>query len=314
MKQKIYFLEKVLWLAIIVLAMVSILPNLISQYWFLDIFSNFKIQFFWIAFCLLIFSFFTLKQKKYAILALMGIMSWNAYFFAPLFFPLKKQTTESYKKLKISSINLLSSNTNTELIEGFIQKEEPEILLLMEYTPQWAARLSPVLKKYNFSKSIPRTDNFGIALFSKIEMRCESDYYKLNDKPSLVAEISVNNNDLTIVATHPVPPVSQATFDQRNLQLDNILKARHNYSENLIIIGDLNTSSFSNHFRKLTDGDLKDSRSGFGILPTWPADFTLLQTTLDHCLVSENLQVLDRTVGKSVGSDHLPISVVIGLN
>jgi len=29
-------------------------------------------------------------------------------------------------------------------------------------------------------------------------------------------------------------------------------------------------------------------------------------------LVSENIQVLDRTVGENIGSDHLPISVEIG--
>ena len=79
-----------------------------------------------------------------------------------------------------------------------------------------------------------------------------------------------------------------------------------------MVVGDFNNSSFSTYFQKLTETDLKDSRLGFGLLPTWPANISFLQTTLDHILVSENIQVLDRTVGENIGSDHLPISVEIG--
>ena len=58
---------------------------------------------------------------------------------------------------------------------------------------------------------------------------------------------------------------------------------------------------------------LKDSREGFGILPSWPANAFFLQTTLDHAMVSENVQVITRQVGEYIGSDHLPIYLEIGI-
>jgi endonuclease/exonuclease/phosphatase (EEP) superfamily protein YafD len=92
------------------------------------------------------------------------------------------------------------------------------------------------------------------------------------------------------------------------------LNRRSKLSEKLIIAGDFNTSSFSNHFSKLTNGDLKDSRIGFGLLPTWPANYLMLQTTLNHFLVSKNLEVIERSTGKNIGSDHLPINIIIGVH
>ncbi|WP_394341613.1 endonuclease/exonuclease/phosphatase family protein [Salegentibacter salinarum] len=110
-----------------------------------------------------------------------------------------------------------------------------------------------------------------------------------------------------------MPPLSQTTFDNRNMQLTNIISKRSQYSSNLIIAGDFNTSSFSNHFKILLSNNLKDSRVGFGLLPTWPANYGILQTTLDHFLVSDDLQVIDRSTGPNIGSDLLPINMIIGI-
>lgn len=145
-------------------------------------------------------------------------------------------------------------------------------------------------------------------------MNSSIDYFELNDKPSIVADLNIGSDQFSLVATHPIPPINQHTFENRNKQLSNILNKRSKFSEKLIIAGDFNTSSFSNHFSKLTNGDLKDSRIGFGLLPTWPANYLMLQTTLDHFLISKNLEVIERSTGKNIGSDHLPISIVIGVN
>ena len=307
------FFNNLTWIAIIGILLVSIIPNIYAEYWLSDIFANFKVQFLIIAVLLLIISWFILNLKKIASIFLLFSIAWNSYYIVPLYFGSNDSRISHENTIKISSVNLLSSNTQVDLVQDFIQEEDPDILILMEVTPEWQERLTPILNNYTYIKMLPRPDNFGIAMLSKQEMRCNTEYFDLNDKPSLIAEIFINNKPLTIVATHPVPPVNQFTFLNRNQQLKNILKSQPRFSKNLVIIGDLNTSSFSNHFRKLTNGNLKDSRDGFGILPTWPADFKFLQTTLDHCLVSEHLQILERTTGKNTGSDHLPISVVIGI-
>ncbi|MGM1057046.1 MAG: hypothetical protein ACQEWG_14250 [Bacteroidota bacterium] len=80
------------------------------------------------------------------------------------------------------------------------------------------------------------------------------------------------------------------------------------------MVGDLNTSSYSKHFQKLLEnGNFKDSRKGFGIASTWPTDYHILRTTLDHFLLKGEMQVLKRSTEKSIGSDHLPVFLEVGL-
>lgn len=183
----------------------------------------------------------------------------------------------------------------------------------MELTLEWLADLDPVVGDYQYKEIVPRNDNFGIALLSKYKMRSSVDYFSLNDKPSIIGKMSILQQEFTVVATHPVPPIGQQSFLNRNKQLSNIASNIPEYSQNLIIAGDFNTSSFSPHFDSLLKQDLKDSRIGFGLLPTWPADYKVLQTTLDHFVVSKHLQVSKRATGPDIGSDHLPITMTIGL-
>jgi len=306
------FLRKATWIGIVGILIVSILPNISSDYWLFDILSNFKLQYLVISVLLLIISSFILQHKVLALGFIVISILWNCYYILPYY--LTSPNLISKSNFKISSLNLLSSNTKINLVESYIEKEDPDILVLMEFTPEWKRHLMPILKNYPYKKILTRTDNFGIALLSKFEMNSSIDYFELNNKPSIRAELKIENKSFTLIATHPMPPMNQSAFENRNKQLLNIVDKRSSFSENLIVIGDFNTSSFSNHFRALVKGDLKDTRIGFGLLPTWPARFRMLQTTLDHCLVSENLIVLDRSVGENIGSDHLPIKISIGTN
>lgn len=308
------FLKKLIWISIIGILLVSVLPNIFSDYWLIDIFSNFKVQYLFISVLLLIISGLLLKKKVSALILLVISILWNGYYIAPYYFCSNVVGSDNDSHWKISSINLLSSNSETDLVKNYIRKEDPDVLVLLEFTPGWERDLLPIIENYPYKKLVTRTDNFGIALLSKFEMTSSIDYFGLNNKPSIVGDLKIENKRFSIVATHPIPPINQTTFTNRNKQLTNIIKKRHTFSDNLVIVGDFNTSSFSNHFDSLIRDDMKDSRIGFGILPTWPAGFKILQTTLDHCLVSKNLKIIDRSTGENIGSDHLPVNIVIGVN
>ncbi len=310
---KISIIKKLCWLLIIGVSSVSILPNIFFNYWFVDIFSNFRIQYLVISISLLLVSLFIFKKKMPAVLILLVIVFWNSYYIVPYYIKSDSLQFGAENELKISSINLLSSNHRIDLVTDYIRNEDPEVIILMEFTPEWEQELQPILEEYQFKQLVPRTDNFGIALLSKYQMKSSIDYFDLNNKPSIIGDLKIKNEVMTIIATHPIPPIGQAAFENRNKQLINIINRRSQYSENLIIGGDFNTSSFSNHFDKLLQNDLKDSRLGFGLLPTWPANFGILQTTLDHFIISKSLKVIKRSTGANIGSDHLPINIVIGI-
>jgi endonuclease/exonuclease/phosphatase (EEP) superfamily protein YafD len=78
----------------------------------------------------------------------------------------------------------------------------------------------------------------------------------------------------------------------------------------VIVLGDLNTTSWSPYFRDLlADSGLADTRRGFGVLGSWPDLPSPLRIPIDHCLVSDKVAVHDRRIGPPVGSDHRGVIV-----
>ena len=307
------YLTRTLWIGIVTIFILSVLPNIFSAYWMIDIFAHFKVQYSFVALLLLILVILFFRKKIIALILLIVSLAWNIAFIYPYYLNSNHNETSKNIDLKISSINLLSSNTDFLTVRNHILKESPDILILMEFNTVWEKQLQPIFKNYRYKKLLPGPDNFGIALLSKIEMKSAAVDFGSTSKPSIVGDFVINKKSVTIIATHPVPPISQQAFENRNKQLQYVVNHRSNFAKHLIVVGDFNTSSFSNQFNRLTENDLKDSRIGFGLLPTWPANFFPLQTTLDHCLISENINVITRSAGENVGSDHLPISIELHL-
>ncbi len=304
MKKSIIFF---LTIGSIVLLLCSTMPSIFYNIWIIDILSSFKLQFIVLAMLFLITNICTKKSIFISGILILSII-WNATFMYDLYFPNRFGEIVKRKGITIASVNLLSTNQDYKKVVDFIHKKKPDILVFLEYTSTWDSVLSSITKKYNFTKKVIRNDNFGIAYFSKIEST--TSVLSLNEVqiPSIQANLEIQGNELTIVATHPLPPLGQQKFESRNTQLKSIVRKRKEFLKNLIVVGDFNISSYSKHFRQLlSDSDLRDSRNGFGMLPTWPSNMKMLQTTIDHILVSKNIHVMRRSNGTNLGSDHFPI-------
>jgi len=295
----------------LLIILVSWLPHVLEGYWFIEIFSHFKVQytlFLTIAFLV----FCTQRIFSLLLLSIIATLIFNCSYIAPLIF----KTTEAFSvknKISIASINLLVSNEDTAAVLKNIAETNSDILVLLEVSPKWAANLAVLNKQYPFKYIETRHDNFGIALYSKLPLNSRTHYFGQSSTPSIISNITIAQDSLTIIAMHPEPPLGFLQLKSRDTQFTEIANQRGDFYENLVVVGDLNCSSFSPSFNYLTNRtDLRDTRLGFGILPTWHSGFFPMQTTLDHCLVSRDILVLDRSVGSTVGSDHLPITAVLG--
>ncbi|MDP7640003.1 MAG: hypothetical protein QGG73_09860 [Candidatus Hydrogenedentes bacterium] len=82
-----------------------------------------------------------------------------------------------------------------------------------------------------------------------------------------------------------------------------------------IAAGDLNTSMWSSSYVSLLrDSGLKDSRRGFGILPTWLTRRPIVALVpQDYCLVSLEFVVNNCIIGAAFGSDHLALIVDLSM-
>lgn len=311
MKSK--FVRNSLFIILSSIAIFTLLPTLFPNIWWIDLMSHFRVQYLIVLFLLLIL-FIGFQRKKAPIIILILLFIWNAKQVFPLYISPKLVSEKSNERISILSINLLSSNTSFKMVLELIKEKDPDILVFLELTPKWDEELRSIYQLYPYRAKEVRVDNFGIGMLSKTKMETSVTYFENNIKPSIIGDFHHSEEAVTIIATHPVPPINSFTFELRNAQLKDLASRRASFSDNFILIGDLNTSSFSSHFKDLlAKGELRDSRNGFGIGTTWPADFYPLRTTLDHCLVSENLNVFSQSPQRNIGSDHLPIFLEIGL-
>ena len=96
----------------------------------------------------------------------------------------------------------------------------------------------------------------------------------------------------------------------RDQQLAIIADALRRLDEPVLLLGDLNVSPWSYHFKRLLrQSGLRDGTLGKGFQPTWPTSLLPLLIPIDHCLYSLGIHVVYRIVGKDVGSDHYPVVV-----
>lgn len=274
--------------------------------WFSDVISNFKLQYFCILFIISISGWIWDKKSLTFILAFIVSIG-----IAVDIQPWVSETPDivTSQSVTVAGINLLSTNENEDGVVRFIETENPDVLVFTELTPLWRRKLTPHLEDYPHQILKTRTGNFGIGMFSKIPMEKDSIHFFVGGKyGSTFGELTIGDKKVGILGTHPEPPFNKESAKKRNDQFEAIAAHFGTYESPLIIIGDLNCSPYSFHFKELLKNlRLSDSRIKFGILNTWPTNFFPLRIPIDHCLVNEKCKVIERYNGFNIGSDHFPI-------
>jgi endonuclease/exonuclease/phosphatase (EEP) superfamily protein YafD len=217
--------------------------------------------------------------------------------------------------LRVLLLNVHTENRRFDMVEAFIQKSHPDLIVLEEVNDEWMEKLANVRVQYPHGLQEIREDNFGIALFSKLPTE-ESEVVYLGDAelPSVTAVVQFMGKTLKILGTHPLPPAGAENSQLRNQQLQLIPGFFAEWQGPTVLLGDLNTTPWSHHFQRLLrDSGLTDSARGFGWQTTWPASLLPLRIAIDHGLISRDLRVVARQVGPNVGSDHLPLLVEIAV-
>jgi len=217
--------------------------------------------------------------------------------------------------LQLYSANLLRSNTEYDAVIAQVQAESPDVVILLEATHTWAENLQPLIEAYPYSFLKPQDDYFGILMMSRFPIVDREVLYLCDvEVPTLHAVLQVGAHRVSVVGTHPPAPPLRNEIRWRNQQLEGLACLAAARTRPFVVAGDLNLTSFHPYFKfLLREGNLKDSRRGFGVQPTWPVKVGPLGITLDHCLTSEEWQVLDRKVLPAVGSDHAPILLDLAL-
>ena len=305
------------WLLVIFLELILAACALVSVTGFLgelnilfEIFSHTRII---LSFVLLVLStLLFLLRRKVATFVSAGFLFLNLLLILPYYAPMEKSTLSDSTKLSILQINVQGGlNTDYKKTMDLVKTEKPHIVALTEITSGWSNYLDRALKDYPYRTVEPRLG--GVAVYSKIPLiDSEVRYTGKIKRPRIVSKVKLDGKETQLIFAHPVIPIIHKNL--RNEELEIIGNEARNHEGPVIVFGDLNTTPWSCYFKKLLkDGGLSDSQMGFGIQPSWSVRWTWPLFPIDHLLVSNHFQILDRKTLKSVDSDHLPVLVSLQL-
>jgi len=279
--------------------------------WRLELLCHGRVQYFW-SLALATAILLAARSWRMSAAAAAGALV-NLAVIAPIYWPAAKPPASAASPLHLVSFNVLSSNTRYADVLAHLRRENADVVLLLEVSPQFAEQLKSLRDLYPHQHVEPKSHDFGIALLSKRPWKSvrtvESPEVAI---PCVVAQFDRGGRPLTVVGLHPPPPLSAWMFQERNAQLAAAALLAREQAGSVIIAGDLNVTSYSPYFGDLLrTADLRDTRQGFGLQTSWSPGLWLLSATIDHCLVSPDLAIRRHRIGPGLGSDHRAVSVVV---
>jgi len=277
----------------------------------IELFSHFRLQYLAVSVLLLI-PFAVMRKPTYA-LPLLGTVILNAVYVLPWY--IGPTPGDGNTTIKILNANVRSGNDEYERLLDLIHTEQPDVIFLQEYSRAWRDATQSLLGTYRYNYSEPREDNFGIAVFSRLALDSVThvDSPPL-DYPTIVATVTLNEEPVTLINTHPTIPVTQSLFDARNEQINSLVDLVSRIDGAVILSGDFNLSVWCRRYRMLEEQTgLRNTRRGFGVSPTWPTFMPFAMIPIDHALVSDGIGVIETRTGRSIGSDHLPLIVKVAV-
>jgi endonuclease/exonuclease/phosphatase (EEP) superfamily protein YafD len=274
--------------------------------------SHFKLQYLVASGVFL--SIFLYLKRRYYIFALTLSLVVNGFYLLGWYIPVDNANQKGVERatLTILHANLLSSNTQYDKIISLVGKEKPDIISLQEVSFAWEVKLNILIADYPYYQVIPRRDNFGIALFSKLPLieLVEKDWGQTGGIPSLLAKLKVEQRIIQIASTHPLPPINNIYFKQRNKSLLATVRELATSGYPSIMVGDFNITMWSPNYNILQKNNyFENARKGKGLVATWPAFLGPFGIPIDHVMVSNDFTVQEFRAGPNIGSDHLPIVV-----
>lgn len=275
-----------------------------GMWWLFDIFAHFRVQFVVMLLPALVLAL--LRRQRWVAAAGGALLVLNLALVLP---PCFGSAATGAPALTLISANVHSSNTDYARLLQLVNRERPDVVVVLEVSDAWAASLEEGLPEYATRLIHPRPDNFGIAFLSKLP--AHADIVELGDDlPSIVAHVTARDGrELTLIGTHPIPPGGASKAARRDAQLTAVGELAARAGPATVVAGDLNATPWSTGFRILEGHGLSDTRAGFGVQTTWPVDFFPLAIPIDHCLVGPSLGAVRREVLDDIGSDHYPILI-----
>ena len=213
------------------------------------------------------------------------------------------------RTLSVMALNVYMDNENYAAISDYLREESADVVMLSENKPALMRALGETvgdLYPHIYDESTQGT--YGLAFLSRYPFE-EARSVSLGGRGRRILEVTLAAPaPVTFFGVHPLPPLGSRWAARRNDELAAVGRLVQGTSEPVILLGDFNASPWSHPIVQLVETTaLRFANLGFGIRPTWFYRNPLLSAPIDHIFVSPTWQVKGYHVGRSVGSDHLPV-------
>jgi endonuclease/exonuclease/phosphatase (EEP) superfamily protein YafD len=295
------------WLAFGAACLGALSPLFAAQFWIAEILCHFQPQYA-ISMAVLALPLAIARRWKGLGMVLTAFAFTGAVWIAPLYIGTPHAGPA---KLRVLSANVGCLNASPTRFLKLVEAEKPDVILIFELTHPWAQSLHLDEKGYPHGAFVPSPGHSGCGIYSRHPLK-DAKIRTVNPYPNFLpsAKLTLGQKTLRIIGTHPWAPYTREEWEMRNQQMANLAALFSPIKVATMVAGDFNTSSWSPCFADFVEKTgLRDTRRGFGLLTTFPTSFWPFRTTIDHCLVSSDIFVVDRRVGPDIGSDHLPIIV-----
>jgi len=296
---------------IVAIGLLSIAGYLGSLHRYFDITNAFKPQYLVVATAAFVYFFLTQRQQWVAV-SLVCIFL-NCLAVLPWYIPQGMAAETSPSTLRVLAFNVLTKNSEFEQAIAFVNQEQPDIAIFMEASQEWPDRLKSLQARFDYNLSAPEVD---MQIYSNLPLANSNIKVYGKNRGYVMAEIN-QGASFTLIASHTYPPVvfGDEGFNWRNEQLTDMGETVADLETPVIIAGDLNVPVWSYYYQTaFKDSGMRNTRQGFGIIPTYEPKNLFKAIAIDHCLVSEEIQVVNMRVGPSLGSDHVPIIVDLAIS
>lgn len=317
LKNKLNSILLLLLISISIFSLIGILTGVLDYFdglwWFFDLFNHFRLQALFSSLVLLFLSL-AIKDKTCIILAF-AVIALNSAFIIERFyaFPAAKYPTQvSYTQGKDQNIsvlfaNVLRSNSQHQLFLDIASQHNPDIIITTEIDETWKNALIPIRSTHIHSVIIPRPDNFGMAIYSKLPFKSEQHNVGNYQLPLMVLDFGT----FILIAAHPIPPISHQNYLEIHTYMSEIATIVAKTEKPVVLVGDFNTTIFSETVNNLRGLNLVRTNQ-LGFAWTWPSGFWPLGLQIDHIFVRDAVMA-DFEVLPYIGSDHFPLKSNITL-
>lgn len=214
----------------------------------------------------------------------------------------------------ILAVNVLMENTRHDDLITIIEREDPDVLLLMETDEIWSDALQNVLARYSTVKAHLSDDHYGLIFATRLGVETvEFIWPAEDDTPAVKATLlAPNGPKLSFVGLHPRPPVPGNDTKTRDKQIKRAALMTASSELPTVCMGDFNDVAWSWTTRRFKRyGGFLEPRVGRGMISSFHADYPFMRLPIDQLFLTKGVGLSSFARLEAFGSDHFPMKACV---